>query len=91
MPQFKDRLSRLSAMVLVLFGILIPGFLAVDYAPVAHADDSCVMDCVSTPGSNQWPGQLMPTWDTPGTYGGWTNDPVLCDPSTLKCSMVSQP
>jgi hypothetical protein len=27
----------------------------------------------------------MPTWDTPGYYGGWTTGPVQCDPFTVEC------
>lgn len=30
-------------------------------------------------------GPLMPTWDTRGTYGGWTYLPVMCDPATYQC------
>lgn len=30
-------------------------------------------------------GPLMPTWDIPGYYGGWTTGPVLCDPVTVTC------
>ncbi|HEU4363547.1 MAG TPA: hypothetical protein VFR27_18860 [Mycobacterium sp.] len=30
-------------------------------------------------------GPLMPTWDTPGVYGGRTNLPVMCDPQTYSC------
>lgn len=38
-----------------------------------------------------WDGQLMPTWNTPGYYGGWTNGPVMCDPHTLQCRGWAQP
>ncbi len=35
---------------------------------------------------NPWyDGPLMPTWNTPGTYGGWTNLPVMCDPQSYSC------
>lgn len=30
-------------------------------------------------------GPLMPTWDVPGTYGGWTNLPAMCDPAIYRC------
>ena len=30
-------------------------------------------------------GPLMPTWNTPGTYGGWTTLPVMCDPGSYSC------
>lgn len=38
-----------------------------------------------------WNGQQMDTWNIPGTYGGWTNGPVMCDPITTKCRMWAQP
>lgn len=38
-----------------------------------------------------WNGQQMDTWNIPGTYGGWTNTPVMCDPQTAKCAMWGQP
>ncbi len=33
----------------------------------------------------------MPTWDAPGTYGGWTALPELCDPITYRCGQVAAP
>ncbi len=27
----------------------------------------------------------MPTWDTPGYYGGWTTTPVICSPFSYRC------
>jgi len=38
-----------------------------------------------------WNGQLMNTWDIPGSYGGWVNTPVACDPITTRCRMWAQP
>lgn len=38
-----------------------------------------------------WNGQQMDTWNIPGTYGGWTNNPVACNPLTTKCVMWGQP
>ncbi|MEI7915576.1 MAG: hypothetical protein WCH82_12575 [Mycobacteriaceae bacterium] len=38
-----------------------------------------------------WNGQLMNTWDIPGSYGGWVNTPVACDPITTQCRMWAQP
>lgn len=60
--------------------------------PIAFADGGCtgVMNqggCRPAP----WNGQLMPTWDTPGYYGGWTTGPVACDPFTLQCRGWAQP
>lgn len=44
--------------------------------------------CQYQPGYN---GPLMPTWNTPGTMGGWTNNPVQCDPVTSQCRQVVTP
>lgn len=33
-----------------------------------------------------WNGQLMPTWNAPGFYGGWTTTPVICDQFTMRCN-----
>lgn len=60
--------------------------------PSASADDGCtgVMNqsgCRPAP----WDGQLMPTWNIPGYYGGWTSGPVSCDPLTLQCRGWAQP
>lgn len=38
-----------------------------------------------------WNGQQQDTWNIPGTYGGWTNTPVACNPQTAKCVMWAQP
>jgi hypothetical protein len=61
-------------------------------APSALADNVCTgvlnqSGCRPAP----WNGQLMPTWNTPGYYGGWTNGPVACDPFTLQCRGWVQP
>lgn len=60
-------------------------------APTAGADNCVgVMNqggCQPAP----WNGQLLDTWNIPGTYGGWTNGPVMCDPITTKCRTWAQP
>lgn len=38
-----------------------------------------------------WNGQLMDTWNIPGSYGGWVNTPIRCNPQTAKCEMWAQP
>lgn len=38
-----------------------------------------------------WNGQQLDTWNIPGTYGGWTTTPVICDVQTTKCTMWAQP
>lgn len=61
------------------------------FAPVATADQ-CIgplglLFCANPP----WDGQLMPVWNTPGYYGGFTNGPVMCSPFTLSCEGYAQP
>ncbi len=38
-----------------------------------------------------WPGQMQDTWNIPGSYGGWVNTPIACNPRTTKCEMWAQP
>lgn len=38
-----------------------------------------------------WNGQMQDTWNIPGSYGGWVNTPIACDPRTAKCAMWAQP
>jgi hypothetical protein len=56
--------------------------LLLSASPV-HADPYCPY--CQPPPAPPWNGQLMPTWDTPGYYGGWTTGPVQCDPFALAC------
>jgi hypothetical protein len=70
----------------VLLATLALASLGVLAAPVAHADPPCAaFDTCQYMPNPYYDGPLMPTWDTPGTYGGWTNLPVMCDPITYKC------
>ena len=76
------------------WGIVLGGLLAAILAgcPPASADGVCtgVLNqggCQPAP----WNGQLMDTWNVPGTYGGWTSDPVACDPATRQCRLWAQP
>lgn len=39
-------------------------------------------------GAPPYHGPQMPTWNTPGTYGGWTNNPILCDPISYQCRQM---
>jgi hypothetical protein len=47
--------------------------------PAAKAEPRCLFqgdwDCSGPPRYN---GPLQNTWDVPGTYGGWTQLPLLC-------------
>jgi hypothetical protein len=55
-------------------------------APTAEADPPCASVGTYQYMPNPWyDGPLMPTWDTPGYYGGWTTGPVVCDPFTYAC------
>lgn len=55
--------------------------------PTAHADPMCNFshDCGWGEPFN---GQQQQEQDTPGTYGGWTTNHVLCDPYTGACRVV---
>ncbi|MEB4211449.1 hypothetical protein [Mycobacterium sp. 94-17] len=55
-------------------------------AAPAHADPPCARfnTCQYMPNPYN-DGPLMPTWNVPGTYGGWTNLPVMCNPATYRC------
>ncbi|MBS9535499.1 hypothetical protein KIH27_18090 [Mycobacterium sp. M1] len=70
-------LSAFAAAALVLGA---PAALAHADAPPCAAFDTCRY----MPNPN-YDGPLMPTWDVPGTYGGWTTLPVMCDPATYTC------
>lgn len=58
--------------------------------PVAEAAPRCLFqgdwNCEGIP---PYHGPLMPTWNTPGTYGGWTTNPVQCDVVTRECHQVT--
>lgn len=56
-------------------------FAGLTWATPAQADDCGLTGCQPGP----WNGQLMPTWNTPGFYGGWTNTPVICNQFTYRC------
>ncbi|SIL63722.1 Uncharacterised protein [Mycobacteroides abscessus subsp. abscessus] len=68
---------------MILAAILIAG--GVSLTPPTVPDCARFDVCKYQPGYN---GPLMPTWNTPGTYGGWTTNPVLCDPVTYQCRQV---
>ena len=61
-------------------------------AAPAHADDDPLCDfshtCSYDPPYN---GPLMPTWDVPGSYGGWTTNPVICEPVAYTCRQYVTP
>ncbi|MGO9155852.1 hypothetical protein [Mycobacterium sp.] len=66
--------------------VLAGGALGVLAAAPAHAEPPCayVNTCQYMPNRYN-DGPLMPTWDVTGTYGGWTNLPVMCDPASYRC------
>lgn len=58
--------------------------------PDAHSDPlpcatAGVCQYMPNPSYN---GPLMPTQDTPGVYGGWTNGQVQCNTGSYTCSTV---
>ena len=67
----KRTLLLAAAAALVLGGIVT--------AAPAVAEPRCGFqgdwDCEGPP---QYNGPLQNTWDVPGTYGGWTQPPLLC-------------
>lgn len=73
-------------IVLTVLAALGPG-LAV---PATAGADTPQPPCAAVDTCRYMPnpyydGPLMPTWDVPGTYGGWTTLPVMCDPATYTC------
>lgn len=78
-------MRKIAAAIVAAAFLAIPGMAAAIADPckgVLNQDG-----CKPSP----WNGQLMPTWNTPGYYGGWTNGPVMCDPQTLQCRGWAQP
>jgi hypothetical protein len=65
------------ALLAAVAAALTLGFIA--SPPAATAEPSCLFqgdwDCYGPP---QYNGPLQNTWDVPGTYGGWTQLPLLC-------------
>lgn len=60
--------------------------------PTAQAAPRCLFEGDwNCEGSPPYHGPLMPTWDVPGTYGGWTTNPVQCDVITRQCRQVIYP
>lgn len=84
-----DEMVSLMEMVAVkLFGAVVLAGAAMGLlAPaLAHADPPCARfnTCQYMPNPYN-DGPLMPTWNVPGTYGGWTNLPVMCNPAAYWC------
>ncbi|ORV96215.1 hypothetical protein [Mycobacterium kyorinense] len=66
--------------------------LSIAAAPATHAAPRCLFqgdwNCEGPP---QWNGPGLNTWDVPGTYGGWTTNPLICDPITYRCQQYVTP
>jgi hypothetical protein len=75
----RHRVAIVCASITALVILLLP-------APSAQADPDC--EYCQPPPAPPWNGQLMPTWDAPGYYGGWNTGSELCDPFTLACRGV---
>lgn len=71
-----------------LFGsvVLAAAAMGVVATAPAHAGPPCARfnTCQYMPNPYN-DGPLMPTWGVPGSYGGWTNLPVMCNPATYRC------
>ncbi|CAJ1497500.1 hypothetical protein MU0083_001688 [[Mycobacterium] kokjensenii] len=82
-----NRIARY-ALVAAVGAAVGAGFPAA--TPAAEAAPRCLFqgdwNCEGTP---PYHGPLMPTWNTPGTYGGWTTNPVQCDVVTRECHQVT--
>lgn len=74
----------LAALAMVGPGLGIPASAGADAPPPCAAFDTCRY--MPNP---YYDGPLMPTWNVPGTYGGWTTLPVMCDPVTNSCRQVA--
>lgn len=84
-----DEMVSLMEMVAVkLIGVvaLVAAAMGLLPAAPAHADPPCARfnTCQYMPNPYN-DGPLLPTWNVPGTYGGWTNLPVMCNPATYRC------
>lgn len=73
----------------IVLTVLAAFALASGVAATAHADapqPPCAAFDTCRYMPNPWyDGPLMPTWNIPGTYGGQTTLPVMCDPGTYSC------
>ena len=78
--------AAMIAVKLTGVAVLAGAALEVLTTAPAHAAPPCAQfgTCQYRPNPN-YDGPLLPTWDTPGTYGGWTNLPLMCDPAAYRC------
>jgi hypothetical protein len=72
---------------LIVAALILTGLIS---APMATADPTCnnPYTCGVQP-NPAWNGQLQNTWDLPGIYGGWTNDPIYCNPMSRQCGIYA--
>lgn len=59
--------------------------------PAANADPNGCDFAHTCSYDPRWSGPLLSTWDTPGTYGGWTTLPEFCNPITYQCQQIAAP
>ncbi|BBZ25409.1 hypothetical protein [Mycolicibacter hiberniae] len=74
-------------------GALVTAALAVFGAALGAAPAEAAPRCLfqgdwNCEGPPPYHGPLLPTWNAPGTYGGWTTNPVQCDVVTRQCRQV---
>lgn len=81
------RVRAVTSAVAAIAAVLLGGVVA---APAAQAAPRCLFqgdwNCEGTP---PYQGPSQPIWETPGTYGGWTTNPVQCDVVTRECHQVT--
>ncbi|MEZ0383974.1 hypothetical protein [Mycobacterium sp. pW045] len=70
----------LAALAVSGLGLGVPVVAWAQSPPPCAAYDTC--QYMPNP---YYDGPLLPTWNVPGTYGGWTTLPVMCDPVTYSC------
>ncbi|MEO8815307.1 MAG: hypothetical protein ABI307_15320 [Mycobacterium sp.] len=80
-------MRRITLATLAAFSLGLGLSLDLGQVAVARADapPCAAFDTCRYMPNPRYNGPLMPTWDVPGTYGGWTTLPVMCDPATYSC------
>lgn len=84
-------IERTTGMVHIALAIVTVALGALAWAPTAQADP---IGCDFTHTCSYYPpynGPMPDTWNVPGTYGGWTTLPLICDPITRACQQYMTP
>lgn len=86
-----ERRTRTFHIALAVTAVTLAAVGGLAWAPTAKADP---IDCDFTHTCSYDPpfnGPMPNTWDVPGTYGGWTTLPLICDPITGACRQYVTP